>query len=210
MLVSATGAAASDVSATTAYIHANYELARAGVARIGAVQAKIEQLNASLGRRCPHAGAGSTQTEASQPMEREVVAELWAIAYGANAAAIATFVADTRHLSWSNGSITRIVRRYATNLHLLATLPQREICGDVQAWAASGFTVIPREAVALGEHAEANTEPVPAQLLAPYERGSDAGLLARTAKLELKLEASEFTLGQQDWFQILETLAIPQ
>jgi hypothetical protein len=211
VLANADGAAASDASATHAYIQANYALARGGVARIGAVQAKIEALNASLAQRCPGAGAGSPQTEASQPMAQEIVAAMWSIAYGTNGRAIATFVSTTTHLRWSNGEITRIVERYARSLHTLATLPVREICGDVHAWAGTGFTLAPRAVVELDQRAEASTlEPVPARLLAPYERGSDASVLARTTALETKLEESEFSLGQSDWFQILGTLGLQQ
>src|SRR5579859_6963081 len=77
-------ALASDVSATHAYIQANYALARAAVARIGTVQAKVQALNASLAQSCPRAGAGSGESEATQPMAHEVVEAMWAIAYGTN------------------------------------------------------------------------------------------------------------------------------
>ncbi|MDQ6811670.1 MAG: hypothetical protein M3Z95_07205, partial [Actinomycetota bacterium] len=65
-------AGASDVTATHAYIQANYALNRASVASIGAAQAKIQGLNAQLARECPRIGAGSLQNEAAQPMAHEV------------------------------------------------------------------------------------------------------------------------------------------
>jgi hypothetical protein len=207
----AQSAEASDVSATHAYIQANYALARAAVARIGTAQAKVQALNANLAQSCPRAGAGSGETEATQPMAHEVVEEMWAIAYSTNSEPIATFVARTKHLRWSSGRITRIVSRYAKSLHEMATLRMPDLCADVRSWAASGFTVIPPGVAALDEHAEAiELEPVPARLLAPSERGSDVSVFARTARLELKLEESEFSLGQTDWLEILGTLGLQQ
>jgi hypothetical protein len=209
--VSTQGAAASNVSATHAYIQANYALAKAGVARIPAIQAKAQALNASLAQQCPLAGKGAPVLEVSQPLSHEVVEALWSIAYGDNAGPIATFVSKTKHLRWSNARITRIVARYAKNLHEMASLPLPSICDDVRAFAASGFRTAPAHSVALVEHAESiELEPVPAGLLASYERGSDASVLAKTATLESKLEEQEFSLGQIDWQAILDTLGLPQ
>jgi hypothetical protein len=210
-LAVAQSAAASDISATHAYIQANYSLAKAGVARIGPIQAKIEALNASLAQQCPGAGKGAPELEITQPLSHEVVAAGWQIAYRANAGPIATFVSKTKHLRWSNGRITRIVSRYAKSLHEMATLPVPSICEDVRSFAASGFRTPPARAVAQVEHAESiELEPVPARLLSAFERGSDAGVLAKAATLELKLEEQEFSLGQTDWLQLLETLGLPQ
>jgi hypothetical protein len=207
----AQSATASNVSATHAYIQANYALSKAGVARIAAAQAKEEALNASLAQQCPLAGKGAPVLEVTQPLSHEVVAAMWSIAYGANAGSIATFVRKTKHLRWSNARITHIVARYATSLHEMATLPLPSICEDVRAFAASGFTTAPAHTVALAEHAESiELEPAPARLLAPYERGPDASVLAKTATLETKLEEQEFSLGQTDWLQILGTLGLPQ
>jgi hypothetical protein len=207
----AQGAAASNVSATHAYIQANYALAKAGVARIGAIQAKVQALNSSLAQQCPGAGRGAPELESTQPVSGEVVAALWSIAYAANASPIATFVSTVKHLRWSGGRITRIVSRYARSLHELATLPMPDLCEDVRSFAASGFRSPPARTIALVEHAESlELNPVPAQLLAPFERGSDANVLAKTARLELKLEEQEFSLGQTDWLEVLATLGLPQ
>lgn len=204
-------ASASNVSATHAYIQANYALAKAGVARIPAIQAKVAGLNASLGQQCPSVGKGAPELEVTQPLSNEVVAALWSISYSANAQPIAAFVAKTKHLRWSNGRITRIVSRYAKSLHEMATLPLPNICEDVRSFASSGFRTPPAHTVALVEHAESiQLEPVPAGLLAPFERGSDASVLARTASLESKLEEQEFSLGQTDWLELLGTLGLPQ
>lgn len=203
-------ASQADIAATHAVIQAGYVLGKAGVSSIPAVQAKIEALNVSLARTCPRAGAGSGEDEATQPMAHEITSDLWAIAYGYNARPIATFIAKVKHLRWSDPRITRAVQHEARSLHEMATLRQPDLCGDVRAWAASGFTVIPPGVVALDEHAEGiQFEELPLRgLLAPYERGSDKRLVVRIEAFVTKIEEEEFSLGQADWYQILETLGM--
>jgi hypothetical protein len=203
-------ASQADIAATHAVIQAGYVLGKAGVSSIPAVQAKIEALNVSLARTCPHVGAGSGEDEATQPMAHEITSDLWAIAYGYNAKPIATFIAKVKHLRWSNPRITRAVQHEARSLHEMATLRQPDLCSDVRSWAASGFTVIPPGVVALDEHAEGiQFEELPLrELLAPYERGSDKRLVVRIEAFVTRIEEEEFSLGQADWYQILETLGM--
>jgi hypothetical protein len=202
-------AASSDVVATHAYIQANYALARASVARIGAVQAKIQQLNAQLARECPLVGAGSPQTEAAEPVSAEVAVALWSIAYGTDAGPIRSFLATTRRLHWSDHRITALAGRYANSLHAYATLPLPNLCSEVGSWKASGFQVIPATTtLSVAREQAVELEAVPSKLLARFERGNDAATLARTEALEVKLEENEFLVGQGDWYEVLETLGV--
>jgi hypothetical protein len=204
-------ASANDVAATHAYVQASYALARAGVARIGAAQANVEALNRKLETECPRAGAGSPINAASVPMSYEVAAALWSVSYGTSAGPIGKFVRAVRPLHWSNARITRIARGYATSLHEMATLPLPDLCGDVRAFTASHFQVIPPHVTQLDQHAEAiELEPVPQRLLAPFERGADAGLAARTRGLERKVEEAEFVKGQDDLIKMTATLGLPE
>jgi len=211
LLPAQAGAAPQDVAATHAYIQANYALARAMVARIGPAQANIERLNGRLARECPHAGTGSPENEAAQPVSHEVAAALWSVAYGTSAGPIGAFVRTAAQLRWSNHTITLIAQRYARGLHEMATLPLPHLCEDVRSWQASGFQVEPQVTVRLASHADAiELNSVAPKLLAPYERGSDASLLSRTTGLETKLEENEFAAGQDDWIQVLQTLGLQQ
>jgi len=204
-------AEASDASATHAYIQADFALARAGVAGIGRAQARIHAYNKELAAQCPGIGRGAPQTEAGQTMSAEVVAALWSLAYGANAGPINTFLAKVSRLHWSNHAITRAAARFARSWHELATLPLPPLCADVAAWKANGFQTIPPSALRAVEHAESiHPKPVSARLLAPFMRGADKSTLARAARLERKVGESEFELGQDDWFEVLDTLALPQ
>jgi len=202
-------AAPADIASTHAYIRANYALARADVALIAPVQRKIEQLNGVLARECPLIGTGSPENEASQPISHEVTVALWSISYGAAAGPIRSFVSATGPLHWSNQAITRIAKSYARNLHELATVPLPALCADVRSWKATGFQVISPAVLSLVTRVE-GIEPkaIPPRLLAPYERGADASILARTKRLETRLSENEFMVGQTDWIQVLGTLGL--
>jgi hypothetical protein len=198
-----------DISATHTYIGANYALAKASVAAIGPAQARIEQLNRQLAGECPLVGAGSPQSEASQPISHEVTVALWSLAFGTDARAIHAFSSTVGRLRWSNHAITRAAQTYANDLSELAGLSLPHLCSDVLLWKHSGFQTIPPAVLSLVERVEAiEPKPVSTRLLAPYERGGDAGILARTKPLEAKVAENEFVVGQSDWIQVLQTLGL--
>jgi hypothetical protein len=202
-------AATGDVTATHAYLQASYRLARASLSSVGAAQAKIERLNGKLARECPHAGAGSPQNDASQPVSGLVVVAEWSIAFGTNATPINTFLQTTKRLQWSNRTTTRIARRYATSLHEMAALPMPDLCQVIATWRASGFQLVPATVIGLVRHAEGiELNKVPPRMLAPFARGADASLLARTQSLQAKVAEAEFVNGVHDTFQLLDTLAL--
>jgi hypothetical protein len=204
-------AAPQDVAATHAYIRANYALASASVAKIGPAQAKVKRLNGMLAGECPHAGSGSPQDEASQPMSYEVAVALWSVSYGTDAGPIRTFVALTRRLHWSSRRLTRAAQEYASSLQALATLPLPDLCADVRAWKASGFQRIPDSTARLVRRVEAiELKAIPERLLAPYERGADVSVLASTTRLEARLSETEIGVGSDDWDLLLETLGLNQ
>jgi hypothetical protein len=211
LLMAPLPASANDVAATHTYIQASYRLARTGVALIGPVQRKVQVLKEKLAQECPLIGAGSPETEASQPMAHEVADALWSIEYGAAAGPIAKFAQAVGRLHWSKSAITRIARAYARNLHELATLPLPPLCEDVRSWKATGFQTMPPRTASLAARVDAiEPKTVPPRLLAPFERGTDASILARTKALETTIAESEFMLGQEDWIHVLETLGLQE
>jgi hypothetical protein len=203
-------AGSSDVAATHKAIVAGYALARAAVATINVAQSKIESLNGRLAAECPGAGRGAPENEASQPMSHEVTAALWSIAYGSAAGPIETFANAIRPLRWTSARFNRAARTFVANLTALATTPLPDLCGDVRAWRASGFTNIPGHVIELDSRVESLELPkVPWGLVAPYERKGDARLVAYIQRAERKIAEAEFVLGQKDWYQLLETLGVP-
>jgi hypothetical protein len=124
------------------------------VATINIAQSKIESFNRKLAAECPSVGSGAPETEASQPMSYEVAVALWSIAYGSAAGPIKTIAKAIRPLRWTSARINRDARTLVANLTALATIPLPDLCGDVRAWTASGFTNIPRHVVELDRRVE--------------------------------------------------------
>jgi hypothetical protein len=210
MAPSSAPASPQDVAATHTAIVAGYALARAGVATIDIAQSKIESFNRKLAAECPGVGRGTPETEASQPMSYEVAVALWSIAYGSAAGPIKTFARAIRPLRWTSARINRVAHTFVASLTALATIPLPDLCSDVRAWSASGFTTIPRHVIELDRRVEPLELPeIPWRLLAPYVRSGDAGLVRYIRRAERKIAEAEFVLGQKDWYQVLQTLGLP-
>ncbi len=200
---------AQDVAATHTAITAGYALARAAVATIPVAQAKIESYKGRLARECPDAGAGTPETEASQPMSDEVAAALWSISYGSAAGPIERFARAIRPLHWTSKRFERSLHSFVAALTGLATLRLPDLCADVRAWTASGFKTVPGDVTELDRQVERLELPeVPWELVAPYERGSEAGLVTFIEDAETKVEEAEFKLGQKDWYEVIETVGL--
>ena len=121
-------------------------------------------------------------------------------AFAASLAGAAARVEDMPADQWAAGVVSE-----------LAALPVPPLCADVLAWKQSGFQTISPTVLSLVSRVEAiELKPVSPRLLAPYARGADASLLARTKPLEQKVAENEFMLGQTDWEQVLETLGVPE
>ncbi len=164
-----------------------------------------------FGRECPKAGAGAPQNEEAQKLSYEVAGAIWSVTYGADAGPIATFIHAIGPLRWSNPALTRAARGYAKSLHELATLPLPDLCGDVRTWSASGFRAIPPATARFDLYVESiEGHSIAPRLLARYERPSDRSILARTTRVETKLEHIETVTGFDYWDSLLETLGLNQ
>jgi hypothetical protein len=199
-----------DVASTHAAIVAGYALARAAVANIAIAQSKIEAYDHRLAAECPGVGRGALENESTDPMSHEVASALWSIAYGSVRGPIHRFASAVRGLRWTNGRFTRTTRTLAANLTGLASIPPPDLCADIRTWTAGGFATVPQRIPELNQRVERLEVPeVPWGLVAPFVLGSDAGRLAYIKSAERKTTEAEFTLGQHDWYQVLETLGLP-
>jgi hypothetical protein len=202
-------ASSQNTAATRAVIVAASALARARLAAIPVAQANVESLNRKLAAECPGAGAGSPETEASTPMSKEVAVALWSVSYGTVAAQSARFERAIHSLHWANARFERAVHTFATGLHGLATIPPPALCGDVRTWAASDFKTVPQDALELDRRVEPLLVPeIPWGLIAPYEQGQEASVVASIKRAERKCAEFEFMVGQKDWYQVLETVGV--
>jgi hypothetical protein len=200
-----------DLASTHAYLEANYAALHAVVSGWSSDEAKIMALNRKLHGECPLVGAGSPQSDEAQKLSTEVVGALWATVYGANATAIQRFVKAVGSLHWSNAKLALGVHHYTQGLREMMALQVPNLCQDVRAWSATGFKTAPASTDMFDRHVEAIEVKEPSQrLLAPYERASDRSLVRRVAHLATRYSELEFTHGQSDWNELLETLALNQ
>jgi hypothetical protein len=201
---------ARDAGATRAYIQADYRLTSTSRRHLSLSEAAIRTLAKRTVSECPLAGEGAYVNHAANEVSEEVVGTLVAVAFHPDVAAIHAFVGAVKHLRWSSRRLTRAVRVYVVKLENLATLRPADICGDVKAYAATGFTSAPEATVRFNKlyfAADVEAEEVPLRLLAPYEDFHGVELLRRIKKLEAPLAESE-AKAVQDWMQIMRGLAL--
>jgi hypothetical protein len=141
-------AAGGDAGATHAYLVADHALVRTATAHFGVARAAFASLLHRLRSECPGAASESPQDEESTQLSNELIGAMVTSAYHPDRAHISAFIAATRSLHWSSGSITRWVRAYDANLATLQTLAIPDVCRDVRAWVAGGYRSLPPATVA--------------------------------------------------------------
>ena len=203
-------AGSNDATATAAYVRANYALVAAARAKLGSSEAALKTLLGRLRRECPGVAAESPQDKDSEQLTNEVVGTMTIAALHADVPAIAAYTRAVAPLRWSNPKLTSRVRSYARALKAQASLSAPDLCGDLRAWASSGFRTLPASTgrfnrsfspvyVAVGM--------LPARLLAPYVSPAQRTVLRRTKELELEL-TDGYARAVWRWGQVMEALAL--
>jgi hypothetical protein len=203
-------AGSQNLTATQAYIRANYALVSAGRREVGSSEAAVKGLLHSVSAECPGAAAGSLQGESSDRLGDELQGAMTIAALRPVARAVGAFVHAVADLRWSSSTLTHRVTAYAGKLRTLSSLSAPQVCADVRAWTATGFATLPASTtgfdlafdgvdVALGE--------VPAELLAPYERPQEHAMLHSTAQVEAQLAEAE-NRAVQLWEHTLATIGV--
>jgi hypothetical protein len=139
--------AASDVATTEAYVRANYELVASGHRLSHTARAKIAALRERLRSECGRVVAGSPQNEDSEKLTWEVIGAMTIVGYQPGLAAATKFSRTVSKLSWSNAALTRAVHSYARKGLAEVRTPLPDVCGDLRAWKASGYTALPATTV---------------------------------------------------------------
>lgn len=199
---------ASDVAATRAYIQADYALVHTARMNMLTGEGALESLRQTLSAECPDAADASPENEAAEKLSNEVVGTMGVAFIRSDVQAVASFAGAVAPLHWSNPKLTRKAATYATKLKALAALTMPDVCGDVRAWAASGYRALPAstaqfdrlysaEDVGIGE--------VPAHLLAPYEDRGERVTLQHTTQFENELVDAE-ARAVEPWSKILDAL----
>jgi hypothetical protein len=210
----ATGCAAAPVaadastsSATSSYVRANYALVAAGKSHLATSIAAYKGVLTKVRRDCPRAAEGSPQNPSSTKLSNEIIGAMVLSAGKPDRPAVATYLRAVRGLSWSNGSLTRAVRGYASSLSKLYGLSVPDICSDIRAWKASGWTALPASTVSFVEVFYPNWVALGLQPsgLARFEGGSERRLAHTAAHFEYQLTNAEAE-AVETWGDIMTTL----
>jgi hypothetical protein len=136
-------AASGDAAATEAYVRADYALVLSGHSLIATAHARILALRGRLRRECPGIVAGSPQNEDSEKLTWELIGAMTIAGYQPGLATATKFSRAVSKLSWSDASLTRAVRTYTRQGLAEVRTPAPDVCGDLRAWKASGYTALP-------------------------------------------------------------------
>jgi hypothetical protein len=205
----AASAAASNSSATSAYIAANYSLVGTARSYLRRAEAAPLKVLAQVTRECPLVGEASPEDPQSTQLSDEVIGAMVLSAYHLNVPGLRTFIARVKNLRWSNPRLTGAVRAYAAKLQVLAGLAPPHLCADIRAWKLTGFQSLPPTTVsfdakflpawvAIGELPRA---------LKAYETSAEASLLARSNTIEGELTEGE-ARAVESWGKIMNELEI--
>ena len=203
-----TAAAKADIAATRAYIAADYALVHAARVNLKTGEAALESLRATIGGECPKAAAASPENTAAEHLSNEVVGAMGVAFVRSDVPAVEAFAAAVTPLHWSEAELTRKAVVYAGKLKALAALQEPDVCGDVRAWAASGYKTLQPATTQFDREYSANDVgigEVPARLLAPYENARERAQLALTKQSENELVEAE-ARAVEPWSKILDAL----
>jgi hypothetical protein len=187
-------AEASDTTATSTYIQADYALVHTAKINLATSEAALKKLHRQIKATCPAAAAGSPQNTEAEQLSNEVIGAMTVAAIGPDASAVAAFSRAVGHLHWSNGRLTRKVRSYAARLKTLSLLPPPDVCADVRAWAASRYQTLSASTIQFDSRyyqVEVAVGETPVVLLAPSEQTRERPVLARARRLESRLTDAE-------------------
>jgi hypothetical protein len=201
--------ASSNTSSTQAYVQDNYALVRVARTHLASAEAGPLHVLAQVRAECPKAGAGSPQNPDSTQMSDEVIAAMVVSAYKPDLSAIRAFIGAAGALSWGNHGLRSAVHTYVGELKTILSLPTPNLCGDVKAWAASGYTTLPASTVTLVAKfmpAWVALGYLPAQL-ASYESSSARTLARRSLPLEEQLTEGE-ARAVEHWGAIMDALEL--
>ena len=201
-------AAKANIAATRAYIAADYELVHTARVNLKTGEAALESLRETIGGECPKAAAASPENTAAEHLSNEVVGAMGVAFVRSDIPAVEAFATAVTPLHWSDAKLTRKAVVYAGKLKALAALQEPDVCGDVRAWAASGYKTLQPATTQFDREYSANDVgigEVPAHLLAPYENARERSQLALTKQSENELVEAE-ARAVEPWSKILDAL----
>jgi hypothetical protein len=202
---------ASDVPTTEAYVRADYALVSTGHRLIPTAHARILALRQRLRSECPSVVVGSPQNEDSETLTWELIGAMTIAGYQPGLAAAAKFSRAVSKLTWSDAPLTRAVRRYMRQGLAQVRTPPPDVCGDLRAWKASGYTALPATTIHFRQTFYENYVAIgfmPKQL-ARFVPASQKALVQRARHYEEAL--AEFEAHEVETFgSIIDSLGLHQ
>jgi hypothetical protein len=147
LLLPSAALASSNAASTEAYVRANYALVLAGHREIHTARARIAALRERLRHECGSVVAGSPQDEDSEKLTWEVIGAMTIAGYQPGMPAAIRFSRTVSKLRWSSAGLTRAVHTYARQGLAEVRTPPPDVCADLRAWKASGYTALPPSTV---------------------------------------------------------------
>ena len=185
--VAPAGAASGNAVATQAYLKADYALMKVAQAKQGAAEGALQGLLNEIRGQCPNVAFASPQVTDSEQLSNELVGAMIVVATAPERQAIARYAHAVAGLRWSNARLTSTIKAYARQLSALSTMPAPNVCADVRTWVSSDYQTLPATTVQFDQSYKAVNVPIgelPEQLLAPYERPAQQGMLRSIRQLE--------------------------
>ena len=168
-------------------VRSNGPAYRAGIKAIEALAAKVQA-------ECR--GVLAAAPNLQSPSEQEVNAEVFAVVLRtperAEHAVSVKFARTVRRLHWSDRRLTRLVHTDAQRRALQSGIAPPDLCADLKAWAASGYTAtsaatkgyLRRLSAAGATTLQVSGQKTIKRQLARYEDRSAKALIRRTKTLE--------------------------
>ena len=180
-------AAAVDVNSTRALIGDYGVMLRARQAALVPGVAAVNRYVTAVGHACPGILAHAPMSGADVPaLGGEVSGAVGLQLLEPARPALLAFVRAVGSLLWSDPTVARAVGSFAGAVLGYARLATPDVCGDLRAWAASGYRSVPSTTRAFNANvsADANQQAtaIPEHALAPYVTSADATVAAESAQ----------------------------
>jgi hypothetical protein len=205
-------AASSDAATTETYLRANYQLVSTGHRLSPTARSRIRALRDRLRTECAGLVEGSPQNEQSGALTWELIGAMTITGYSAGASAANKFARTVSRLHWSSKALTNAVHTYARQGLAEIRTPLPDVCADLRAWKASGYTTLPPTTVRFRKEFYENYVGVgflPKRQLSPYLRPSQSSLLRRTRRLEYAIAEVE-AFEVETFAEIMDSLGLNQ
>jgi hypothetical protein len=160
------------------------------MANVGQADAAASSFITQIAGECPGVIAQAPEGQELDEVSIEVGAALGLRVIAPSRPAISTFLADTKPLRWSSRGVAGAVAIFETREAMIAAMTPPNLCGDLEQWASSRFTVIPEATRDLNAEAQLLFFPG-SQVLVELERQESAkmrALVRRARRLESSLD----------------------